>query len=264
MIGAWERGGALIDPGPSSSIETVLAGLDRPPEAILLTHIHLDHAGAAGTLVERFPDLRVFVHEAGAPHLIDPGRLLRSAARLYGDDMERLWGEVLPVPGRNVTTLAGGERVAGLEVLHTPGHASHHVTFFDPYTGDAFAGDVAGVLVPSARGVRMPTPPPEIDVSSWLASIAMLRELAPRRLCLTHYGPVTDPAAHLSAAVAELERLAQSSRDGDREAFMADLESRLDAEPAAAATRIRAAMPSEQVWLGLERYWRKRGDGVRE
>lgn len=258
VIGAWERDGALIDPGPTSSVEAVLEGLGGPPAAILLTHIHLDHAGAAGTLVSRFPGLRVYVHEAGAPHLIDPGRLLRSASRLYGDEMERLWGEVLPVPAGNVIALAGGELVRGLEVLHTPGHASHHVVYFDRDSGDAFVGDVAGVRVPEAAAVWMPTPPPEIDVERWRASIAALRELEPARLCLTHCGASEDAAAHLAAAEAELDRLSTAARAGDRAAFMADLDLRLAAEPPAAARRIRAAIPPEQLWLGLERYWRKR------
>lgn len=258
VIGVWERDGVLVDPGPSSSIETVLAGLDGEPEAVLLTHIHLDHAGATGTLVRRFPDLRVYVHEAGAPHLIDPERLLRSAARLYGDDMERLWGEVLPVPEENVTTLSGGETVEGLEVLYTPGHASHHVTYFDPASGDAFVGDVGGVLIPPTGEIWIPTPPPDIDVELWRSSIAAVRALEPSRLCLTHFGPADDPAAHLDAAEAELGRLAEAARPGDRERFLAALDERIDSQPADAAERIRSAMPPDQVWLGLERYWRKR------
>ena len=214
VIGAWERDGALIDPGPSNSIDTVLAGMDGDPEAVFLTHIHLDHAGATGTLVRRFPDLRVYVHEIGAPHLIDPERLLRSAARLYGDDMDRLWGEVVPVPEANVTTLRGGETVEGLRVLYTPGHASHHVTYFDEGTGDAFVGDVGGVLVPPTSEVWIPTPPPDIDLELWGASIAAVRELGPARLGLTHFGPVDDPAEHLDAAEEELHRLGEAARTG--------------------------------------------------
>lgn len=259
VIGAWERDGAVIDPGPSSSIETVLAAMDGEPEAVFLTHIHLDHAGATGTLVKRFPDLRVYVHEVGAPHLIDPERLLRSAARLYGDDMDRLWGEVLPVPEENVTTLSGGESVEGLEVLCTPGHASHHVTYFDPDSGDAFVGDVAGVLIPPTGEVWIPTPPPDIDVELWRASIAAVREREPARLALTHFGPVGDPAVHLGAAEAELGRAAEAARPLDRERFLDGLDRRIDSQSADVGERIRSAMPPEQVWLGLERYWRKRG-----
>ena len=124
VIGAWEVApGVIVDPGPSSCVETLLAGLEAEPRALLLTHIHLDHAGASGVLARRFPDLRVCVHEAGAPHLIDPERLLSSAGRLYGDAMERLWGEVAPVPEERVTALRGGETVEGLAVHHAPGHA---------------------------------------------------------------------------------------------------------------------------------------------
>src|SRR4051794_21169277 len=145
VIGAYELDGLIVDPGPSSCLETLLDGLEAEPRALLLTHIHLDHAGASGSLVERFPALRVYVHEVGAPHLIDPGPLLQSAERLYGDDMQRLWGDVRPVPAENVVALSGGEEIRGLRVAYTPGHASHHVAYLDESTGDAYVGDVAGV-----------------------------------------------------------------------------------------------------------------------
>jgi glyoxylase-like metal-dependent hydrolase (beta-lactamase superfamily II) len=259
VIGVWERDGILVDPGPASTIDTVLAELpEGRPRAVLLTHIHLDHAGATGTLTRRFPDLPVYVHEAGAPHLIDPSRLLRSAARLYGDRMDELWGEVVPVPERNVVALAGGEVVEGLEVLAAPGHASHHVVFLDPGAGAAFVGDVAGVRIPPGDTVWLPTPPPDIDLERWRASIAMVAERRPARLMLTHYGSTTEPERHLAATVAELERLAVGSRAGDRERFLGDLEERIAAEPPELAERTRSAMPPEQTWLGLERYWRIR------
>ncbi|MDQ3102266.1 MAG: MBL fold metallo-hydrolase [Actinomycetota bacterium] len=258
VIGAWERDGALIDPGPSSSIDTVLAGMEvGQPTAIFLTHIHLDHAGATGTLVRRNPDLRIYVHEAGAPHLIDPERLLRSAARLYGDEMDRLWGEVLPVPVGNVTPLNGGEQIDGLRVLYTPGHASHHVTYFDEETGDAFVGDVGGVRIPPTSDVWAPTPPPDIDVQLWLDSIASVAERGPERLLLTHFGAADDPAEHLDAVGTELRRLSEAARTSERAEFLARLEERIDAQADEAAARIRSAMPPEQVWLGLER-WRDR------
>lgn len=259
VIGVWERDGVLIDPGPAGTIERVLAELaDGRPRALLLTHIHLDHAGATGVLVDRFPDLPVYVHEAGAPHLADPSRLLRSAARLYGDRMEELWGEVLPVPERNLVALSGGEVAEGLEVLATPGHASHHVAYLDPEAGEAFVGDVAGVRIPPGETVWLPTPPPDIDLELWRASIERVAEREPERLMLTHYGSVGEPERHLAATVAELERLAESSRRGDRDRFLADFEARIDAEPAELAERTRSAMPPEQVWMGLERYWRRR------
>ena len=259
VIGAWERAGALIDPGPSKSIDAVLAALDGgEPEALFLTHVHLDHAGATGVLVERFPSLPVYVHESGAPHLIDPERLLKSAARLYGDDMDRLWGDVAPVPAANVTALSGGEVIDGLRVIYTPGHASHHVSYLDEGSGDAFVGDVGGVLVPPTGEVWIPTPPPDIDVELWAGSIDAIREFGPERLALTHFGAAEDPPEHLDAAERELHRLAETARPGDRERFLADLEGRIDEQPDPLAERIRAAMPTDQVWLGLERYWRKR------
>jgi len=256
VIGAWERRGALIDPGPSTTIETVLAELDGGrPEAVFLTHIHLDHAGATGTIVERFPDVPVYVHEAGAPHLVDPSRLLKSAARLYGDEMERLWGDVVPVPEANVTTLSGGETVDGLRVLYTPGHASHHVAYLDVDSGDAFVGDVGGVLIPPTDEVWAPTPPPDIDVELWEASIEEIEALRPRRLMLTHFGAAEDPPEHLDAMRRELRRLAESARPRDREAFLAAITERIDRSPRGEAERIRQAMPPEQAWQGLDRYW---------
>ena len=261
VIGAWERRGALIDPGPAVSIETVLAELEGgEPAAILLTHIHLDHAGATGVLVRRFPSLRVYVHEVGAPHLIDPSRLLKSAARLYGDEMDRLWGEVVPVPEENITVLSGGETIDGLRVLAAPGHASHHVAYLDEDSGDAFVGDVGGVMIPPTGEVWIPSPPPDIDVELWDASIAALRDFGPARLALTHFGPADDPPEHLDAAERELHALAETARVNDREGFLARLEERIDRHPAGAAERIRSAMPPDQVWLGLERYWRKRAE----
>ena len=129
VIGAYEVDGVIVDPGPASCLEALLAGLEGEPRVLLLTHIHLDHAGASGSLVARFPDLRVYVHEVGAPHLVDPQKLLDSASRLYGDDMERLWGEVVPVPASSVVALSGGEEIEGFRVAHVPGHANHHVAY---------------------------------------------------------------------------------------------------------------------------------------
>ena len=122
VIAAHELdGGIIVDPGPASCVETLVAELECEPRALFLTHIHLDHAGASGVLARRFPQLRVYVHEVGAPHLADPSKLLQSAERLYGDDMERLWGEVAPVPEERITAVTGGERVAALDVIYTPG-----------------------------------------------------------------------------------------------------------------------------------------------
>jgi len=259
VIGAWEvRPGVIVDPGPGSTVETLLEGLEAEPRALLLTHIHLDHAGASGVLARRFPELQVFVHEVGAPHVIDPSRLLKSAERLYGDEMEKLWGEVAPVPEERITILTGGEEVEGLDVHYAPGHARHHVVYHDPETGDAYTGDVAGVRVPPSELAAAPTPPPEIEVEVWLESIQMLRSLEPKRLCMTHFGENEDVEVQLARVEAWLKDAAEESSHEDRDRFAAWLGERFDAEGGEIAERLRQAMPPDQLWLGLERYWRKR------
>src|SRR5215203_5263090 len=180
--------GVLVDPGPASSLPAVLAELgDLRPRAVLLTHIHLDHAGATGTLLERFEGLEVWVHERGAPHLIDPTKLLASAGRLYGEEnMDRLWGEVVPVPEESVVPLAGGDDLEG---------------------GDAYVGDMAGVRIPPSSLTLAPTPPPEIDVEAWLRSIDLIASLRPERLRLTHFGVAEDVAEQLERVRESLRRL---------------------------------------------------------
>jgi glyoxylase-like metal-dependent hydrolase (beta-lactamase superfamily II) len=261
VIAAWQRDGLIVDPGPASSVDRVITALgEQAPRAILLTHIHLDHAGGTGVLLRHYPEARVYVHKVGAPHLVDPSRLLASAARLYGADrMDALWGDVLPVPADRITALVGGERVEGLDVLAAPGHAYHHVVYLDPADGTAYVGDVAGVRIPPSSLTLMPTPPPEIDVEAWLGSIQALAERRPQRLRLTHFGEVEDAAAQLEAAAEALRRAADLARGGDREAFLAGFEAELETVPADQAERMRQTMPPEQAWLGLERYWRKRG-----
>ena len=259
VIGAWEtQPGVIVDPGPASCAHTLLAGVEAEPRALLLTHIHLDHAGASGVLARRFPDLRIYVHEVGAPHMIDPTRLVESAGRLYGDDMERLWGEVAPVPEERVTALSGGEEVEGMRVVYAAGHASHHVVYHDPESGDAYCGDVAGVRVPPSELVAAPTPPPEIDVEAWLDSIERVRALQPRRVCVTHFGASEDADGQLDRVSGWLREARDRTEPGDREAFAAWLDERFDAEGGEIAERLRQAMPPDQLWLGLERYWRKR------
>jgi glyoxylase-like metal-dependent hydrolase (beta-lactamase superfamily II) len=259
VIGAWEvQPGVIVDPGPASCAHTLLAGVEAEPRALLLTHIHLDHAGASGVLARRFPDLRIYVHEVGAPHVIEPARLLASAERLYGDDMERLWGEVAPVPEERVTVLAGGEEVEGLQVHYAPGHARHHVLYFDPASGDAYTGDVAGCRVPPSELVAAPTPPPEIEVEVWLESLRRLRALEPKRICVTHFGASEDPGDHLGRIEVWLREATEVAEHGDAEEFGRWLRDRFDAEGPELAQRLRQAMPPDQLWLGLERYWRKR------
>ena len=258
VIGSWEVRGMVVDPGPEPCVETLLGGLGgEAPAALLLTHIHLDHSGAAGALVARFPDLPVYVHERGAPHLADPSKLLASAGRLYGD-MQRLWGEVVPVPERNLRILSGGETVEGLRVAYTPGHASHHVAYYDEDAGDAFVGDVGGVRITEGFTVP-PTPPPDIDLEAWSRSLDEIAAWGPRRLCLAHFGAAGDPAEQIAAVREELFRLAERAKARDRERFLAELDAEIEerADPAD-ADRYRLAVPPEHVWLGLERYWEKR------
>lgn len=199
---------ALIDPGPTSSLETLRAELQRHNlrvqdlHAILLTHIHLDHAGAVGSLVKENPKLVVFVHEFGAKHMADPSKLLASAGRLYGAEMDRLYGSVLPVPNENLQALTGGEAVSvgdrQFSVLYTPGHASHHVTFWDSQDGVAFVGDVGGITVEGDTFIMPATPPPDIDLELWSKSLDAIAALRPAKLFLTHFGYQHDPAAHIA------------------------------------------------------------------
>jgi glyoxylase-like metal-dependent hydrolase (beta-lactamase superfamily II) len=260
VIAAFLLDGALVDPGPASALDGLLAGLgDQRPERLLLTHIHLDHAGAAGTLVRRWPDLEVWVHERGARHLADPERLLASATRLYGEDMDRLWGEVLPVPRENLRALAGGETLGPWRVADTPGHASHHVAYLHEPTGTAFCGDTAGVRVAASGPVLPPTPPPDIDLEAWPRSIDAIAAWSPARLAVTHFGAWDDPGPHLDELREMLGRLAAWAREtGDAAAFAervrAHVAGRTDAATAAAYEQ---AMPAETLYPGLERALRR-------
>jgi glyoxylase-like metal-dependent hydrolase (beta-lactamase superfamily II) len=262
VIGCWDVDGVLIDPGPESSLHTVLAALgDEKPEAILLTHIHLDHAAATGAMVVRWPDLPVYVHERGAPHIIDPSRLLKSAERLYGDKLEYLWGKIQPVPEANVTALAGGETVLGMRVAYTPGHASHHVSYLHEETGTAFVGDVAACQIPPTALIIPPTPPPDIDVELWEKSIDVLEEWAPDSLALTHFGRVEDPAAHLPAVRERLREEAELAREFDEETYERDLQRRIVGQLGdEVAAEMFQAVPTAYQWSGLERYWRKKAE----
>lgn len=258
VIGCWELDGVLVDPGPESSLETLIAELDAEPRAVLLTHIHLDHAGGTGALVRRWPELPVYVHERGARHLIDPTKLVASAERLYGDDMERLWGEVVPVPERNVTALRGGEEVLGLSVAYTPGHASHHVSYFDRTSGRAFVGDTACVRIPPGNFVLPPTPPPDIDIELWNASLDTIERWAPESLGLTHFGAVEDAEAHLALARERLAEQAERALAMDAEEFESALREDIAGQSDGDAEAMLQAVPPEQQWLGLRRYWERK------
>jgi glyoxylase-like metal-dependent hydrolase (beta-lactamase superfamily II) len=265
VIGCWQVDGALVDPGPESSLATLLDALgEERPRAILLTHIHLDHAAATGALVRRWPDLEVYVHERGAPHLVDPSRLLASAERLYGDAMEVLWGEIVPVPEENVTALAGGEEVRGMRVAYTPGHASHHVSYLHEESGTAFVGDVAAVRIPGANLVVPPLPPPDIDIETWEESIGIVEGWRPQRLALTHFGQVDEPESHLATVRERLREEAQLARElpeAEYERRHRQLVEERATTPEAAAELIQCVPPQYQ-WRGLDRYWRKREEAA--
>jgi len=262
VIGCWEVDGILIDPGPTTSMENLIEALgDSRPRALLLTHIHLDHAGASGSLVRRWPDLPVYVHEIGAPHLADPAKLLASAERLYGDQMERLWGEVAPVPEANLKSLRGGEEVLGFRVAYTPGHASHHVSYFHPPTGRAFVGDAAAVRIPPGDFVMPPTPPPDIDLDLWEDSIDRILDWEPDSLGLTHFGEIPDPERHLEVVRERLREQAELAAKLGAEEFEQRIRERYaeDVDPDTAAAMLQA-VPPEQQWAGLDRYLAKRAE----
>jgi glyoxylase-like metal-dependent hydrolase (beta-lactamase superfamily II) len=260
VICAYEIDGVIVDPGPASCLETLIDRLGPvEPRVLLLTHVHLDHAGATGVLCRRYPKLKVYVHETGAPHLIDPSKLLQSAGRLHGDDMWELWGEVAPVPEERVTALSGGETVEGFRVAYTPGHATHHVSYLHEATGDAYVGDVAGVRIPPYEHTVAPTPPPDIDVEAWLDSLHTLVCWNPQTLGLTHFGQVTEVTDHLHRMRAALMDSAERARMKDEETFIARMEEELlDATDLATVECFEQAAPPNQLYMGLERYWRKK------
>jgi glyoxylase-like metal-dependent hydrolase (beta-lactamase superfamily II) len=273
-------GVALIDPGPSTSLPNLRRALAhrgievRDVRQILLTHIHLDHGGGTGSLLKENPAIEVFVHERGAPHLVDPGKLVASAGRLYGQDMDRLWGEILAVPDNAIRVLQGGERVVAagrlLDVAYTPGHASHHVSFFEPSAGIAFVGDTAGVRRGSGAYVMPASPPPDIDLELWRESEARILAWAPDTLFLTHFGPFHGARPHfqqLMERVAEWSRLVRRLIADDR----LTEDARQDQFVAEAAQELRRVVGVQEAdlygragglhysWQGLARYWRKKG-----
>ena len=272
-------GVTLIDPGPASCLASLESGLRdrgltlRDVRRLLLTHIHLDHAGATGSIVERVPAVKVYVHERGAPHMIDPSTLLASATRLYGDQMDSLWGPFVAVPSVNVTALQGGETLdmggSALRVAYTPGHAKHHVSYFSEHDGTAYVGDTAGVLV-GGDFLIAPTPPPDIDIEAWQHSINTMDEWSPVSLFLTHFGPVSPARAHLARIRETVATAAETSRDmladgGSDEMLAKQYGERIRKEarkalPEQEARAAELAAPFDQLWGGLSRYWQKKQD----
>ena len=269
----------LIDPGPTSCLPALEAGLRdrglslREVRTLLLTHVHLDHAGATGTIVERVPNIRVYVHERGATHMIDPEKLLASVTRLYGDQMDAIWGAFQRVPASQVTALAGGERLeaggTSIRVAYTPGHAKHHVSFLDERSGMAYVGDTGGLRIVGDY-LLAPTPPPDIDIEAWQESLNLIDAWRPVSLFLTHFGSITPARAHLArfrttlTQQAEVVRLALQE-GGTEEAKIRAFVDRMraaarEALPEREATATELAAPFDQLWQGLARYWQKRNN----
>jgi glyoxylase-like metal-dependent hydrolase (beta-lactamase superfamily II) len=276
-------GAALIDPGPASTLSNLRRALERKGlgvrdvRQVLLTHIHLDHAGATGTIVKEHPHIEVFVHARGAPHMIDPEKLLASARRLYGDDMQRLWGEFLPVAEDRIRILNGGERLSAggreLEVAYTPGHASHHVSYFDAASRIAFVGDTAGIRRGAGIYVMPPAPPPDVDLEAWRQSEERILAWDPDTLFLTHFGPYRGARVHFQELMERLtdwshivrRLLADTTLTDDerQEQFVAQVLGEIrriigDDE----ARQYSRAGRLDYSWQGLARYWRKRGTAI--
>lgn len=276
-----KSGLALVDVGSGATIDNVLAGIreagHQPDEVehLLLTHVHLDHAGATGALLHHMPRARVYVHRLGAPHLIDPSRLLSSARRIYGEQMNRLWGQTEPVPEERITILEDGDTIqAGdrtLRALYTPGHAVHHIAFYDEAGRAAFTGDVAGVRLLGSTFVRPPTPPPDLSLEDWSDSIARLDALDLETMYLPHFGPAGGVREHLLALRRNLaswgELMVRGMRAGkDDEALARDLAAASDpallasSDFAAADLLDRYELATNYLMSaqGYVRYYRKR------
>jgi len=252
-----DDGLALHDCGPSSCIPELKARLEerglelQDLRHLLLSHIHLDHAGAAGALVREHPGLQVHVSEIGAPHLVDPSRLERSARRLYGDEFDRLWGELAPVPEANVHAV--GDRVLGFDCFPSPGHASHHVCYAGA-DGTLYAGDAAGVRIQPSAFVLPPTPPPEVDLQAWEHTLDEIEARRPERLALIHFGVADDVERHLGELRRRLREWASRVRDGASED---EFEAAAAADLGADRGAYEQAMPFWQSYAGLKRYWEK-------
>ncbi len=269
---------AIVDPGPGSTLENLRQQLRargltvRDLDAILLTHIHLDHAGATGSLVRENPRLAVYVHSKGAPHMLDPSKLLASALRLWPNELDRLFGEALPVPAENLRILEGGETITlgarKLKVAYTPGHASHHVSYFDQMEGVAFVGDTAGVRIENYPYVMPATPPPDIDLGIWESSFAAIRAHQPSRLFLTHFGMAENPGEHIAQFRERLHQWAALTAEILRSA--PSEAAAMDSFMAATRAELARHLPAEEVehyvfsaglnlsFLGFARYLRKR------
>ncbi|MGH9283457.1 MAG: MBL fold metallo-hydrolase [Acidimicrobiales bacterium] len=230
LLGGWERVTAgyliegpapvLVETGSQSSVATLLAALAglgvgaRDLAGVVVTHIHLDHAGGVGDVARAFPEAAVYVHEKGARHLADPSRLVASAARVYGDLLDQLYGRLDPTPEERIRILEDGASVEvgggrSLTAVDSPGHAKHHLAVHDSDSGILFAGDAVGVRLPDAGILRPATPPPDFDLDQALHSMRRFEERHPSGIALAHYGLVPDPATILEEATATLRSWAE-------------------------------------------------------
>lgn len=272
-------GVALVDPGPATTIGTLTAALEKKGirfgdvRQILITHIHLDHSGGVGSIVEQHPHIEVIVHGRGAPHLADPTKLLASAGRLYAEGMDRLWGDVKPVPTEHLRVVEGGETLAvvgrEVKVVYTPGHASHHVSYLDTASRVAFVGDAAGIRKGSGNYIMPPTPPPDIDLEAWRASEQKILAWDPDTLFLTHFGPHHGARQHLQAMFENIETWSRIVRRLLADASLSDEERQKRFTEETFLELTRRVGETEAVdytkagglnysWQGLARYWRKR------
>ena len=258
-IGAHLMDGVIVDPGCEKTVDRVIEALDgEVPSAILLTHIHFDHAGGTGRLVEKYPEVEVWVHERGARHLIDPTRLVASARKVFGEHFDMLWGEVLPVPEGNVRILHGGESEGPWEVAYTPGHAQHHVSYLHTPTRTAFTGDVTGIRIGDGPAFP-PTPPPDIDLALWHESLETVAAWDPQRLAYMHFGQTTeDIQEHIALTHVALDELGEAARNTDAEGLATRIREWLTERAGEEAVdSYWRAGPFEGMWSGLDRYWQR-------
>ena len=266
----------LVDPGPTTCLPTLRRELEEAGvgagdvHGLLITHIHLDHAGASGTIVREWPHVAVYVHQRGATHMADPAKLEASARRLYGADMDRLWGELAPVPVDRLRILEGGEalEIGGrpIGVAYTPGHASHHVSYFDESTGMVCTGDTAGIRVGSLPYALPPTPPPDIDPPLWRASLDRIGAWRPSSVYVTHFGLHADAEQHLALVREELDwwerlsgQIVEEGGGDDEQAsrFASAVGGRMTSRVGEKAATYMAAVPLEHCWMGLSRFWNR-------
>lgn len=273
-----DAGLILVDPGPTSSLETLehaltpLGGLQAVND-VVLTHIHLDHAGCVGQLAANLPEVTVHVHPIGARHLINPERLIRSATRIYEERMEQLWGAILPVSASQVCVITDGARlqIGGrtLRACYTPGHASHHIAWIDDAAGVVFAGDAAGMRIEGADHIIPVAPPPDIDLIAWEETLSKLERENPKRLFLTHFGLIEDVKGHLHRMRERLRAWSDAVRQSLDDDYESDAARAADFHKSemthmSASVDIADQEPygfmgqPRESWYGLARYWRKK------